>query len=68
MTIRITVNGEEREVADGLSVAVLVGELGLHPEAVAVERNGDVLPRRLVAETTLRTGDRIEVVRFVQGG
>jgi thiamine biosynthesis protein ThiS len=66
--IQIDVNGETREVAAGTTVASLIESLGLPLAAVAVERNGRVLPRAELAATTLEAGDRIEVVRFVQGG
>ena len=44
----------------------LLSSLGLEPRAVAVERNGEVLPRARLGEVELRAGDRLEVVRFVQ--
>jgi thiamine biosynthesis protein ThiS len=49
-------------------VADLVAGLGRDPRTVAVERNGDLVPRARFAETRLGTGDRLEVVHFVQGG
>lgn len=64
----VTLNGEPRRVAEGSTVATLLGELDQHPQTVAVERNGSILPRRLYASTVLEVGDRLEVVRFVQGG
>ena len=63
----IEVNGEAREVA-AATVAALVAELGLDPRSVAVERNGAVVSRPLWPETEVAAGDRIELVRFVQGG
>jgi thiamine biosynthesis protein ThiS len=66
--IVVAVNGEPREVAAGTTVADLLAGLGRDPRAVAVERNGDVLPRRMYAETALGPGDRLEIVHFVQGG
>ncbi|HMB52335.1 MAG TPA: sulfur carrier protein ThiS [Thermoanaerobaculia bacterium] len=64
----IQLNGEPREVAAGATVAALLEELGRHPRTVAVEHNGDILPRQRYAETALAAGDRVEVVGFVQGG
>jgi thiamine biosynthesis protein ThiS len=49
-------------------VADLVAELGRHPRTVAVEHNGDILPRDRYATTPLAPGDRLEIVHFVQGG
>ena len=62
------VNGRQREVAPGSSVEDLLRELGLHPRAVAVEHNRDILKRPAYASTLLAEGDRLEIVRFVQGG
>jgi sulfur carrier protein len=64
----VRVNGTERRVAEGSSVAALVAELAPEARMVAVERNGEIVPRQRWAETALETGDRIEIVRFVQGG
>jgi thiamine biosynthesis protein ThiS len=66
--MRVEVNGEPREVEAGTTVLALVEALVGDSRAVAVERNGDVLPRARLAETRLEEGDRLEVVRFVQGG
>jgi thiamine biosynthesis protein ThiS len=66
--LAITVNGEAREVAAGTRLLDLLAELGLDPRAVAVERNGDVLRRAHLGEVGLAAGDRLEIVRFVQGG
>jgi sulfur carrier protein len=68
VAMAITLNGERREVAAGSSLLELLAGLGLDPRAVAVERNGEVLPRARIAEVTLLDGDRLEIVRFVQGG
>ncbi len=55
-------------MSGGSTVADLVSGLGSDPRTVAVERNGDLVPRARFAGTPLAAGDRIEVVRFVQGG
>lgn len=68
MTIEIAVNGEPRSVAAGRTVLDLLTELGRHPQTVAIERNGDLLPRARYAETKLEAGDQLEIVGFVQGG
>jgi thiamine biosynthesis protein ThiS len=66
--LRVTVNGEEREVEAGTTVSRLVELLALAPERLAVELNREVLRRARWAETELRDGDRVEIVHFVGGG
>ena len=66
--LELTVNGRVEEVAADASVADLVTALGREPRLVAVERNGEIVPRARWAATRLAAGDRVEVVQFVQGG
>ena len=66
--MRLMVNGEALEPAAAADVAALVLELGLDLKKVAVERNLEIVPRSLYAETPLADGDRIEIVQFVGGG
>ncbi len=66
--LEVEVNGDRREVAEGSTVSTLLEELGLHPRGVAVEYNGEILKRAHFQDTRLAHGDRIEIVRFVQGG
>jgi len=66
--VTITLNGECRELPDGLTVADLLGRLELRPEHVAVEVNRDLLPRARHAATRLADGDALEVVTLVGGG
>ena len=66
--MRITVNGEQREVAEPLSVAELLAHLELPRERIAVERNRALVPRARHAETLLAEGDRVEIVSLVGGG
>ena len=65
--MRIQVNGDTREVASR-TILDLVGELGLDPRKVAVERNLEIVPKSLHAATPVAQGDRIELVQFVGGG
>lgn len=67
-TASITVNGEHRRVAKGISVADLALELGLEPSRVAVERNLEIVPRSTLAEVLVEDGDDYEIVTFVGGG
>lgn len=66
--MQVTVNGEGREVPSGITVRGLLDLLELGAGPVAVERNGDVVPRAEHAGTALGEGDVIEVVHFVGGG
>jgi thiamine biosynthesis protein ThiS len=66
--MRIVLNGEDREVRDGVTVIELLRELGLEGVLVAVERNEEIVPRATHATTTLAHGDAVEVVHFVGGG
>ena len=67
-TISIRVNGGDRRVAAGISVADLALELGLQPAKVAVERNLEIVPRSALAEVAVEDGDDYEIVTFVGGG
>jgi sulfur carrier protein len=64
----VTVNGEGRGVPEGTTVRGLIELLGLTGGPVAVEKNGDVVPRAEHAATALAEGDVVEVVHFVGGG
>ncbi len=66
--MQVQVNGEGREVSDGLKLSELVKELALAPERVAIELNQKVVRRNRWPETMLADGDRIEIVHFVGGG
>ena len=66
--MRITINGEAREMAGELTVDELLREIGTESARVAVELNLEVVPRAEFAERRVRDGDSIEVVHFVGGG
>jgi sulfur carrier protein len=66
--IELVVNGEPRRAAAGESVLDLLRRLDLDPRSVAIERNGEIVRRARLADARLAPGDRIEIVRFVQGG
>ena len=66
--MRIVLNGEEREVADGVTVAALLETLDVPRRYVAVELNREIVPRARHPETVLAEGDRIEIVTMVGGG
>jgi thiazole synthase len=67
-TLAIRVNGEQRRVSGGISVAAMLEELGLDRRKVAVERNLEVIPRSLLGDIHVAEGDAFEIVRFVGGG
>ena len=66
-SLSLTVNGELLRATPG-SVADLVREIGLNPAKVAVERNGDIVPRSTLEQVVLADGDVLEIVHFVGGG
>ena len=68
MFVKITVNGQPMDVADGLSVEDLLAQLGVKRQFTAVAVNREVTPKALYASTTLRGGDRVEIVRPMGGG
>jgi len=66
--MRLTVNGEERDVNEGLTVRGLIEILGFTEGPVAVERNREVVPRAQHLTTQLADDDRLEIVHLVGGG
>jgi len=66
--IAFTLNGEPRRAPAGSSIAAFLELLGFNPAKVAVERNGDIVPRATLGEVVLSEGDVLEVVHFVGGG
>lgn len=66
--IEITVNGTSHHFEQPLDVAELVRHLALAGRKIAVERNGDIVPKSRHAATLLADGDRLEIVVAVGGG
>ena len=66
--ITLTINGEARQIKDSPTVAYLIGELGFAGKRIAVERNGEIVPKSRHAETALAEGDKLEIVVAVGGG
>ena len=66
--MRITLNGEPREVQSNLTVTALLQDLNLQPERVAVEINLNIVDRSLFESRSLAEGDRIEIISFIGGG
>ena len=66
--IQIQLNGETREVPEGLTLAALLEWLKLPADRVAVERNLEIIARSQWGKTIIEATDRLEVVHFVGGG
>ncbi|MBI4937611.1 MAG: sulfur carrier protein ThiS [Nitrosomonadales bacterium] len=66
--ITINVNGELRQIPQAVSVAALIEEMGLAGKRIALERNGEIVPRSQFATQQLADGDRMEIVVAVGGG
>ena len=68
MPITVLLNGAQREFPAPLTFTQLIDELELAGRRLAVERNGEIVPRSRFAESRLADGDRIEGVIAVGGG
>jgi sulfur carrier protein len=66
--VEIVVNGEPAAVPAGLTVAGLLGHLGVDGGRVAVELNREIVRKAVWAETTVEPGAKVEIVQFVGGG
>jgi sulfur carrier protein len=66
--VRVIVNDQPVELAEGAAVADLLGKLGLNQATVAVERNRQLVPRARHGSERLAEGDRLEIVTLVGGG
>ena len=67
-SISIVVNGEDRVISDGDTIAGLIGSLGLDAERLAVELNRRIVKRAQWPSTVLAAGSEVEIVQFVGGG
>ena len=66
--IALTINGEARHFEQALSCSALLEKLELVGKRVAIERNGEIVPRSQFAGCVLQDGDRLEIVVAVGGG
>jgi thiamine biosynthesis protein ThiS len=66
--ITVSINGAARQLPDSTSVAALIEEMGLAGKRIALERNGEIVPRSSYAAQNLADGDQLEVVVAVGGG
>jgi sulfur carrier protein len=66
--ITVHINGAARQLADHSDIARLVEDLGYTGKRIAIECNGDIVPRSLYAARILHEGDKLEIVGAVGGG
>lgn len=67
--MQIWINGKQNDFAPArMTMADLVGALNLTGKRIAIEQNGEIVPRSVYAETMLENGDRLEIVGAVGGG
>lgn len=66
--MRVTINGEERQLSAPRSLEALLQELNVDPAKVAVEHNLEIVPRSTYAQVNVADGDRLEIVHFIGGG
>lgn len=66
--ITLSINGETRQIAAGLNLVQLIDELGHTGRRIAIERNGEIVPKSQHGDTVLAAGDKLEIVVAVGGG
>jgi sulfur carrier protein len=64
----IRINGESREIVEGLTIGQLLEELNIRPGRVVIELNRDIVSREAYDSAILKDGDALEIVHFVGGG
>jgi len=67
-SIRIRLNGETHQIARGTTITQLLQAAGHGERRVAIERNGEIVPRSQHASTELSAEDRLEIVQAIGGG
>ena len=63
----VKINGSDCDAA-GVTIEQYVSDAGYDPARIAVERNGEIVPKTQYACTALQDGDTVEIVHFVGGG
>ncbi|HET9113584.1 MAG TPA: sulfur carrier protein ThiS [Burkholderiales bacterium] len=66
--IELTINGARKQIHKSATVDDLIIELDLVGKKLAIERNGDIVPRSAYPATPLQAGDKLEIVVAVGGG
>ena len=68
LVITVTINGEPRRFEQALVIDALVVHLGLAGKRIAIERNGEIVPRSQFSAHSIADGDKLEIVVAVGGG
>lgn len=66
--MQVSVNGENYDLPEAITVAELIERVGLGDQRIALEVNREIVPRGTYSETKLAEGDRVEIVRAIGGG
>jgi len=66
--LNLIINGEPRQFPQELTVSALIEYLGYSGKRIAIERNGEIVPKSQHASTALAAGDQLEIVVAVGGG
>jgi thiamine biosynthesis protein ThiS len=66
--IKITLNGEDKFIAEKSSIKNLLEELELDVKKIAIEKNYEIIMPEEFGDSVLREGDRVEIVHFIGGG
>jgi sulfur carrier protein len=66
--MEIKLNGESKQIEEGLTIGQLLLGLGIENRNLAIEHNGDFLESEDLEKTAIKSGDKLEIVRFVGGG
>ena len=66
--IQLSINGQPQRIEPGANIAQLLETLELAGKRIAVEKNGEIVPRSRYGETPLAEGDKLEIVVAVGGG
>jgi thiamine biosynthesis protein ThiS len=66
--ITVSINGEPRQLSSNVTVSALIEEMGLTGKRIALERNGEIVPRSTFATQRLSQNDKLEIVVAVGGG
>ncbi|GBR77373.1 thiamine biosynthesis protein ThiS [Candidatus Termititenax dinenymphae] len=66
--MKITLNGQPQEIADGLNIQSLIEQLNLTSQALVVEYNDTILQQEDWPKTVLSENDRLELIKFCGGG
>ncbi len=68
LNMQIIVNGEQRDVLEGLTAAQLVADMDITGKRIAMEVNLEIVPRSTYADHMFKAGDKVEIVHAVGGG